>query len=254
MLRRQFLAATHLVLLIHFITNVFAQEPQLRLQTTSPGRNTGLLTNRLSAKDLERWEKIEQIVFAEDSDRLPVHLTLRWLWEWIDTSGHSVYIEMIRTNRTLTCTAGSFRLESFDPSGQRHVGVIKLNLPNIDVAYVGPTSKRANGFIPFKDLEKEERYAEVLGHELAHAVHILASHERTQKVWEYVERTNNMLLTQHIRRNSFPIAPDLKRRLSKRDALLKELESQAEKSEEAVWRELIASKSKKERENTKQTK
>lgn len=251
MRRRQLLAAVQSVLLIHLIPAVFAQESPFQLQPSLPGQNqaepTGLLTNRLSLKELERWETIERIVFAEDSEQQPLHPTLRWLWQWIDTSGHAVYVEVVRMNRTSSCTAGNFTIVRFDPGGERHVAVIKLNLPSIDLAYVGPNVKRKNGFTPFADLNKEERYAEVLGHEMAHAVHILTSYDLTQKVMEYVERTNHILLTQHIRRKSFSIAPDLKHRLSKRDALLKELEAQAEMTEEIVWRELIASKSKKEK-------
>jgi len=34
----------------------------------------------------------------------------------------------------------------------------------------GGRSSAANGFIPFEGLSQKERYAEVLGHELVHAV------------------------------------------------------------------------------------
>ena len=39
-----------------------------------------------------------------------------------------------------------------------------------------------------------------------------------------------------------PLSPEMKRRLSRRDALLKDLEKQAEEMEFIVWRELTASK------------
>ena len=38
------------------------------------------------------------------------------------------------------------------------------------VAIVRGGSSAANGFIPFEGLSQKERYAEVLGHELVHAV------------------------------------------------------------------------------------
>jgi hypothetical protein len=251
MLRHQLLAAVQLVLLTHLSSTVFAQGVRTSSQPDFSGRRlsgvTGLLINRLSAKEREQWRAIERLVFAEDSERQPLHPTLRLLWEWIDTSGHEVYIEVIRMNRVSTCTAGNFSIENFDPSGERHVAVIKLNLSNIDQAYVGPKAARANGFIPFIDLNKEERYAEVLGHEMAHAVHILTNFERTKKVVDYVEHTNELLLTQYARRKSGPLAPELKQRLSKRDALLKELEAKAETMEHVVWKELIKNRSKRDK-------
>lgn len=246
MLRRPFLAAAHLVLLVHLSVIVSAQEFRPESWSdpsrTPPAHISGLLTDRLSPKELDRWKTIERIVFAEDSERQPLHPTLRWLWEWIDTSGHAVYVEVVRENRTSTCTAGNFSIECFDARGDKQVAVIKLNLPNIDQAYVGPNAARPNGFVPFTDLNKEERYAEVLGHEMAHAVHILNSPELTKKVVEYVEQTNEILLSQPVRRFSGPMMPDLKNRLSKRDALLKVLESRAEETEVKVWRELYFSK------------
>ncbi len=250
MLRRQFMAAVQLVLLINLLT-AFAEEQLPRKQSKSPDEPTGLLTNRLNAKELKRWKSIERLVFAEDSERQPLHPTLRWMWEWIDTSGYSVYVEVVRVNRTSTCTAGNFHIERFDPLGERHIAVIKINLPNIDQAYIGPNAARPDGFIPFNDLNKEERYAEVLGHEMAHAVHILTDLERTRMVTVYVEQTNDILLSRQVRVKSEPITQDLRNRLSKREALLKELEAQAEGMEKVVWKELIASKSRRDKTSLK---
>jgi hypothetical protein len=251
MLRHQLLAAAQLVLLTHLSTIGFAQVVGMSSQSNFSQKRltgvTGLLINRLSTKELEYWKEIERLVFAEDVERQPLHPTLRLLWEWIDTSGHEVYIEVVRMNRVSTCTAGNFSIENFDPSGERHVAVIKLNLSNIDQAYVGPKAVRPNGFIPFIDLNKEERYAEVLGHEMAHAVHILNNLERTQKVVDYVEHTNELLLTQYSRRKTGPLGPELKQRLSKRDALLKELEAKAETMEYVVWQEIVKSRSRRDK-------
>lgn len=208
----------------------------------SSASSTGLITKRLSAKQLERWKEIEQIVFAEDPNLQPLHPTLRGLWEWIETSGHTVYVEVSRTSGSTSCTAGHFLIEQFDPSGESHIAVIKLNLTNINDAYVGPETMRSNGFIPFLGLDRKERYAEVLGHELAHAVHILTSLERTRMVEEIVQKTNQVLLSQHSRHKGGALAPELRHRLSKRDALLQKLEDQAESMEKVVWAELTARK------------
>jgi hypothetical protein len=246
MLRRLLLATAQLSLLTPLFYPVIAQEPQSRsfksASSNRPVESSGLITSRLSLKELERWKAIERLVFAEDANRQPFHPTLRNLWEWVETSGHAVFVEIARSTKTSTCTAGSFVIERFDPKGERHIAVIKLNLSNIDLAYVGPDTARENGFIPFDGLSKEERYVEVLGHELAHAVHILTSLERAKKVEEMVEKTNEMLLSRRPYRKDNSLSPEMKRMLTRRDALLKDLEKQAEEMEFVVWRELIASK------------
>lgn len=245
---RQLSAAARLLLLSYvlsevFWANIFGQELTAHSHYAPPSAApSGLLTNRLSPKELSRWESIEQLVFAEDAEQQPLHRTLRWMWQWLDTCGYAVYVEVIRVNRTSGCTAGNFTIERFDPRGERHIAVIKLNLPNIDSAYVGPSARRADGFAPFTDLNREERYAEVLGHEMSHAVHILTSFERTKAVFDNVQRTNEILLNQPLRRKSVAMAPELKARLSKRDELLRQLEKQAEEMEKVVWKELIESK------------
>ncbi len=244
--RRLSLAAVQLLLLSSLLYQADAQETQsLNIRGAHSNKNvelSGLITSRLSPKELERWRMIEHLVFAEDPNRQPLHPSLRNLWEWVETSGHAVFIEITRSKRTSTCTAGSFVIERFDPRGERHTGMIKLNLSSIDNAYIGPEVSRENGFIPFEGLSREERYAEVLGHELAHTVHILTSLDRVKKVEDMVEKTNEILLSRRPYRKDNLISPELKRMLSRRDALLKDLEKQAEEVEYVVWRELTASK------------
>jgi len=236
--------AANFLLLALLVCQINGQDTQSRKLKSSPKQPefSGLITSRLSLKELDRWKTIERIAFAEDARRQPLHPTLRNLWQWIDTSGHAVFVEIMRTARASTCTAGNFVIERFDPKGEKHIAVIKLNLSSIDQAYVGPESARENGFIPFEGLSRDERYVEVLGHELAHAVHILTSLERAGKVEEMIEKTNEILLSRRPNRPDAPLSADMKRRLSRRDALLKDLEKQAEEMEHAVWRELTASK------------
>src|SRR5215813_7361561 len=132
---------------------------------------TNIITDRLTSKDLRRWNAIKRIVFAEDIEGQPLHPTMLSLWDKLERSGHVIYIEMRGTGRAISNTAGVFHIERLDPEGLRHVAIIRLYPETIDRAYVGPTAG-AEGFIPFQGLSKEERYAEVLGHEMAHAVHI----------------------------------------------------------------------------------
>src|SRR5262245_59841063 len=149
-----------LALLVCQINGQDVQSHKLKIGSKQP-EFSGLITSRLSFKELDRWKTIERIAFAEDARRQPLHPTLRNLWQWIETSGHAVFVEIMRTTRASTCTAGSFVIERFDPKGEKHIAVIKLNLSSIDQAYVGPESARENGFIPFDGLTKQERNVEV---------------------------------------------------------------------------------------------
>lgn len=237
MLRRQLLLRTlPLVLFFSLLSIAEAQDARPRRVTT-----TGIITERLSPKTLQRWNAIERIVFAEDGSGQPLHPTLRGLWEWVEASGHAVYIELATSNRVSTCTAGSFSIEKLDPQGKRHEAVVRLYLSNIDQAYVGEHAARAGNFIPFEGLSKEERYAEVLGHELAHAAFILSHQQRAEMVEEMVEQTNERLLS-YTQRAGEPMDQEMHQRLLKRDSVLKDLEEQAEAMEAAVWREIMAGK------------
>lgn len=97
--------------------------------------------------------------------------------------------------------AGLFRLEKYDPTGQHHIAVIELRPRVIDRTRVGSEVQRPDGLIPFEGLGKEERYAEVLGHELAHAADILLNPELARQVEEQVEQTNALLLASRRRRD-----------------------------------------------------
>jgi hypothetical protein len=244
MLRRLSLTVAHLLLLALLVYQINGQETQSQKIEVASRRvdSSGLITSRLSKKELDLWKEIELIVFAEGADRRPLHPALRDLWERVETSNHAVFIVITRSTRTSSSTAGSFAIERFDPKGEKHIAAIRLNLPSIDQAHVGPSSARDNGFIPFQGLSKKERYVEVLGHELAHAIHILNDLERARKVEEMVEKTNEILLSQRSNRRVNLLALDMNRRLSRRDALLKDLEEEAEEMEYVVWRELTAGK------------
>jgi hypothetical protein len=202
----------------------------------------GLITDRLSPRQLKRWEAIERLALARGTNYQPLHPTLYWLWEWAENSGHAIYIELPGSDGYVTSTAGRFSIERCDPQGKRHVAVIQLYLTTIDQAYVGPNVIRADGLIPMEGLTKEERYAEVLSHELAHAHHILTDLQLTMSIEDLVERTNEMLLSHNARRGAQPLGPEMRWRIYLRDLLLLRVEAYAESIETAVWRELKASK------------
>src|SRR5262245_34447898 len=140
MLRRLSLTVANLLLLALLVNQINGQETRSRKVGSAPGRAnfSGLITSRLSIKELEQWKEIERIVFAEDADRRPLYPRLRDLWKQVETSGHAVFIEIASSTRTSTSTAGSFVIERFDPKGEKHVAAIRLNLSNIDQAAVSP--------------------------------------------------------------------------------------------------------------------
>lgn len=205
-------------------------------------KHSGLITSRLSPKEVERWKNLTRLVFASGKDGAPRYPLLRELWEWADNSGHVVYVQLRDDNFIPSSTAGSINIEQFDPTGKRHIAVLKLCLSNIDQAIIAPRAARANGFIPFLELKKEERYAEVLGHELAHIKYVLSNLLRAYLVHELIQTTNGLLLEQARQKPALLLAREMKERLSQRDTLLRELESQAEAVEELVWQELSANK------------
>jgi hypothetical protein len=203
---------------------------------------TNIITDRLTSKDLRRWKAIKRIVFAEDIEGQPLHPTLRRLWDQLERSGHVIYIEMRGTGHAISNTAGVFHIERLDPEGVKHVAVIRLYPEIIDRAYVGPTTARIDGFIPFQGLDKEERYVEVLGHELAHAVHILSDLSRARVVKEVIQETNELFLSYGRRHGYANIGSELQQRIAIRDALLKELEEPAEVAEMSIWKEILWSR------------
>jgi len=207
------------------------------------GRASNLITDRITGKQLKHWYAIKRVALAEDANQKPLHPILHHLWNWAETGNHAIYIELISGYGTIGSTAGRFRIVKLDPDGKRHISLIQLYLNTIDQAYIGTESARSDRLIPLKGLNKYERYAEVLGHELAHAHHVLTNLERTKQVYELVEETNVLLLAHHIGKRQKccrELGLELQRRIKERDTLLHELELYAEGVEAEVWRELLA--------------
>ncbi len=219
------------------VTTIDVPMPSLKI------KQTGLLTARLAQKDVERWRSLTRIVLAEGKNGASLYPVLRAQWEWADNSGHVIFVEFADSGSTPTSIAGSINFEKFDPTGKHHILVLKLNLANIDQAVISPRVARPSGFIPFLELSKEERYVEVLGHELAHIKYVATSLLRAYLVNELIQATNDRLLGQPRQKTPTPLAQEMRERLSQRDLLLHELERQAEEIEEIIWQELSLKKS-----------
>jgi hypothetical protein len=194
----------------------------------------GLRTDRLSRKDLRVWTRILEIVMAKDRDGRPLHPTLRALWYAVDTSGHLVYVEMHGPKGSYI--AGRFAITKVDPLGQTHEAILILNPWVIDELSTNSAVARADGFIPFVGLGKYERYAELLGHELAHAVWTVADPQRARLVMPL--QSENVQVMRRVLDNTPGSEVALGERVRELTRLSQMLEEPAEAAEVAVWREL----------------
>jgi hypothetical protein len=199
----------------------------------------GIRTDRLSGKALERWRSIVEIVMAEDAGGRPLHPTLRGLWDAVYANPCAVFVELPRQKSRKAYIVGRFAIAQVDPEGRALEGVLVMDLSAIDRAASGPGAARKNGFVPFAGLGKKERYAEVLGHELAHAAWGFGAAERTRLSLTLpgeVARASRLVLaaqTGDARDESVERARELER-------LSREVEEPVEAVEAAAWAELLA--------------
>jgi hypothetical protein len=200
----------------------------------------GFLLDRLSRRDLHTWRAIEAVVAASDAYGAPRSPTLRRLWEGAQTSTHALQVEMVSPAKLAAGVVGVFRVERYDPAGERQVMVIRLSPQRIRhaVANSGPNAVRA--FNRFEGLTEVERYAEVLAHELAHATYVLESPERLAQllaaegaIREFVRRAG---------RGTGPGHKDVGHWCASSLAVLAASEAHAESVEAVVLRELVDSR------------
>jgi hypothetical protein len=198
-----------------------------------PGGRGGLHTERLSPKQLEVWRQIAAIVMADDGNGNPLHPTLRRLWDAVDGSGHVVYVDMAERKPLSFYLGGRFAMTEVDALGMSQKAVLVLNVREIDRVPLKPTAAREDGFMPFKDLGRIERYAEVLGHELAHAVWFFADPERARLAERLREQAR--MVVAGLGRPGKELRAQVEL-----DRLSRELEAPADAAEEAIWMELRA--------------
>jgi hypothetical protein len=237
---------THLLALVPSMVLVLADLPSAetpQLPPTCPavraplGAPGGLRTERLSRKQLRVWSGIVAIVMAEDPTGHPLHPTLRRLWDSVDTSGHVVYVEMAERKGSPSYIGGRFVVTNVDPTGKSHEAILVMNLRGIDKVSTNPVAARANGFIPFKDLGRIERYAELLGHELAHAVWHFASPERA-RLGQRLEGELPERMRMVVEAGIGGPGEELRAQVEELDRLARDVEGPAEAAEEAIWKEL----------------
>ena len=205
----------------------------------APKAQAEIRTDRLSGKALETWRSIVAIVMAVNRTGAPLHPTLRRLWDTVETSGHAVYIDLPDSKTRRSYIAGRFAITKIDPEGRSHEAILIMNLRAIDQTSTDSGAARAGGFIPFKGLSKRDRYAELLGHELAHAVWHLADPERAsvaERLQAETEARMHLLLVA----GPGSAGVELQAEVNALDRLGRELEEPAEAAEMTIWKELVA--------------
>ena len=223
-----------------FFTTILTSSIQAQ---TDDSRRRGFLLDRLSIKQLKTWLTINKLIHSEDLNGQLLHPTLKALFDRLQNSYHTIYLEFDDSSEGCPYIAGMFDIERLDPEGESHIAVIKLRLRIIERASVPPRSVVKTGFIPFVGLDKLERYTEVLGHEMAHAVDVLFDPARAATLDDF-SRNADIILEEQLRRRKGFSDPEAEREIQRRDDFLNELEKPAESAEAEVWRELYVSKSK----------
>jgi len=209
--------------------------------TQSAVEKSGIRANRLTPKQLRIWRSIERIALARNGAGQPFHPRLESLWRHAQASGHRIYIEM-RTSAVQNM-AGKFLMEKPDSQGKNPTLVIHLYLSTIKRAVSGERARRPGGFIPFENLSTTERYAEVLGHELAHAVWTLKDPSYASLSDEQDRLTAELVCSRNPKAKRSLLDPENRQRITRLESLEKLIEGPPNAIEIEVWRELVKSQS-----------
>jgi hypothetical protein len=202
------------------------------------GTAAGISTERLSPKDLRTWKSIEEIVSARDKSGRILHPTLQGLWEKAQDCGKTIYIEFPRPKGDTPHTAGNFSVEMNESGAEIKAGVIKFYLETIDNAGTSDLSRRASGFLPFENLSKKSyRYAEVLGHELVHALLTLTNQDYA-RLAANLDQASLELVSYRRSRVGQPMDEGTTARLASIRKMTEEIEHLPEENEIQIWREL----------------
>jgi hypothetical protein len=142
---------------------------------------TGLITDRLSQKQLKTWKAMERIALAQDGAGRPLRPVLNELFNWAKSSRVPIYIEMPKREEHVQSMAGQCLYERQpDPrSGRLAAVTIRLYTTVIDWARTR-RERGERGFVPLEGLRGNHRYCEVLAHELAHAREAITHPEYVQ--------------------------------------------------------------------------
>jgi hypothetical protein len=223
-------------MLLAFLATFPAQSRSFDIADAS-GSPSGFRTDRLTPKQVLIWEEIEKIALAADKSGRLLHPRLNDLWQRVQSSGHTAFIEMAE-HRVATSTGAKTTLEETDLDGNRKVVVIWLHLWALDTALADRAVHRPDGLTPYYRLGKYERYAEALGHELAHAVLMLESPDYAGLCSEY--RSESIQLLAMLGQGRSAADEQIMQRRQRLQSLADRIEKPAEAAELEIWGELYS--------------
>ena len=203
-------------------------------------RAAGIVTDRLTPRQMKMWREIENVVLATDSSGIPVHPMLYSLWRRLETGGLTIRIELLEPKTASFYSGGHFAVEDISSGGASRTGVIRLYPKVIDGALTTEVARRSDGFLPFEKLsDRTLRYAEVLGHEMTHALQILSSEDQYRLTAELEQEAKQLSDTIRSCKEAL-LDESIRGRLKKLEFMRETIEKPARDAEVAVWRELAA--------------
>ena len=200
----------------------------------------GIRTDRLSPKQLQMWNSIREIVFAKGRTNRLLHPRLHELWQSVERSGHLIFVELGKDAENASTKAGDMIVEKADPGGVQHIVTIRLFLSTINRAFAEKTLPRgAEQFAPFAGLSRKARYAEVLGHELAHVERLLGD-PNYLSLYTELDRELRSYCSSRNNQDGQDRDQEVQKHLERIDSLVNEVETPAVAAEAEIWRELVA--------------
>ncbi len=134
---------------------------------------------------------------------------------------------------------GRTTLEEPGRAGRPQVVLLWLHVYAIDNARINGASRRSDGLLPFYKLGRVERYAEIVGHELAHAVLMLEKPEYARLCSELRMEADRYLLASRRAGKDLPSEPVSRQQQVRLQAMISTIEEPAEAAELEIWRELV---------------
>ncbi len=203
-----------------------------------PDTSGGIRTDRLSQKQLRVWNSIREIVFAKDRANRLLHPRLHGLWQSAERSGHLIFVELDKCVGNSSTKAGDMVIDKVDPAGRQHVVSVRLFLSTINRAFA--EKGLPEQFEPFAGLNRKARYAEVLGHELAHIERLLRDPNYLRLYTELGRELSSFCSRRNVRKGQ-DLDQEEQKRLERIDMLVNEMERPVVAAEAEIWRELAAS-------------
>jgi hypothetical protein len=219
-------------------------EPTALFGAAADGNSsTGIITARLSPRQIKTWRTIEQKALAHDAAGQPLHPVLNELFNWAKVSNFPIYIEMPEARGRWDYAAGKCLFERQTPLRNQPMAVtILLYITVIDRA-PGKRMPGEQGFVPFEGLKGEERYCETLAHELTHVRQSVTDLEFLQLTDRQESLNDEILRLQSLRliAQNRQLATREMRMIAGELRLLSErIDGPAIAAEQQVWRELRA--------------